>query len=138
MSEWKAKTVKEAKTSDGVVWRAQTTTAPDGSKFVGVRKFAVKKDGTEVVTKDGLSLVVTDGKVPVDTIRAIIDLLSVFVDSGASEESTFVLRHRVTGKDRAGLRSGKRELLTFPSVAAAKAYRDSHIDEPANWLVKRA
>lgn len=135
MAEWKAKTLKEVKTSDGVVWRAQITVAPDGRKFVGVRKFAVKKDKTEVVTKDGLSLIVQDGKVPVETIQAITNLLSVFSKSKATETATqFVLRNRTTGKFE---HKGKHEVLTFRSAAAARSYRDKHCEEPGVWLVKR-
>lgn len=79
-TEWKTKSLGEAATSDGVVWRSQISKAPDGRRFIGVRKFAVKKDGTEVVTRDGITLAMAnDGKVPVATLRAIIDLLGVFL-----------------------------------------------------------
>ena len=79
-TEWKTKSLGEVTTSDGVVWRSQISKAPDGRRFVGVRKFAVKKDGTEVVTRDGITLAMTDeGKVPVATLRAIIDLLGGFL-----------------------------------------------------------
>ena len=79
-SEWKTKSLGEAATSDGVVWRSQISKAPDRRRFIGVRKFAVKKDGTEVVTRDGITLAMTDeGKVPVATLRAIIDLLGGFL-----------------------------------------------------------
>jgi hypothetical protein len=55
MSEWKTKTIGEFKQSDSIVWRAQLSKSPDGKKFAGVRKFAVKKDGTEQITKDGVT-----------------------------------------------------------------------------------
>ena len=79
-SKWKTKSLGEASTSHGVIWRSQVSTAPDGRRFIGVRKFVVKKDGTEVVTGDGITLAMTDdGKVPVATLRAIIDLLGGFL-----------------------------------------------------------
>lgn len=136
MSEWKAKTLKEVRTSDGVVWRAQTTTAPDGRKFVGVRKFAVKKDGTELVTKDGLSLIVNDGKVPVETIRAIIDLLSGFTKPEKESASRFGLFNRTSGNPLRVLRQGVTKVRLFNSVEEARAYRAT-LAHPASWAIKR-
>ena len=55
MSDWKAETLKEWKQSPTSIWRAQLSTAPDGKKFLGIRKFAVKKDGTEQYTAAGFN-----------------------------------------------------------------------------------
>jgi hypothetical protein len=55
------------------IWRAQGSTAPDGKHFAGVRKFAVKADGTEQVTNAGLSFMVDDQLV--FNIDAVIAML---------------------------------------------------------------
>ena len=71
---WKIKTVSEF-TKGTTIWRAQLSVAPDGKKFRGIRKFAIKKDGSEVVTSTGISIPATDK----DEIRSIIKLLEALL-----------------------------------------------------------
>lgn len=75
MSEWKTKTLAEFKQSATIVWRAQVNKAPDGRQFAGIRKFAIKKDGKEQITKDGISFPYDAGTLP-ETLDGIIDLLT--------------------------------------------------------------
>lgn len=73
---WKTKTVAEFKT-DKVAYRSQLSIAPDGKKFRGVRKFIIKKDGKEAVTKDGLTFSADDKA----SILEVIKLLKSLVGS---------------------------------------------------------
>lgn len=58
---WKTKTVHEFKVEGtAAVWRSQISTAPDGKRFVGVRKYFVKKDGTERADRAGMSILLDD------------------------------------------------------------------------------
>jgi hypothetical protein len=57
------------------IWKSQKSIAPDGKKFVGLRKFVVKKDGSEQVTTSGLSVQVMEDKSHRAEIQALIDLL---------------------------------------------------------------
>lgn len=57
--EWSAKTIGEFKVAGtAAVWRSQVSTAPDGRKFAGVRKYFVKKDGTERADRAGFAVLV--------------------------------------------------------------------------------
>lgn len=55
-SAWRTKVVKEFKTSKSVVWRATLSISPDNKKFVGVRKYIKKADGTEIADRQGISI----------------------------------------------------------------------------------
>lgn len=56
-SEWKIKTVDEfAVPSTTQVWKTQVSTAPDGKRLLGIRKFAQKANGDLQVTSMGLSV----------------------------------------------------------------------------------
>ena len=61
------------------VWKAQKSIAPDGKKFVGIRKFVVKKDGTEQVTAAGISVAyIKDGSYKAE-VESLIRLLGNFI-----------------------------------------------------------
>ena len=57
---WTSETISESEQAGSVIWRAQISTAPDGKQFAGVRKYIVKRDGTELATKAGISLLVDE------------------------------------------------------------------------------
>lgn len=70
---WQSKTLSEVKVSDTQIWRAQQSISPDGDRFLGLRKFIVKKDGSEQITSTGFN-VPYDAKAKV-TLKAIESLL---------------------------------------------------------------
>lgn len=77
--EWKHKVVDAFDVSSSIKWKAQKSIAPDGTKFVGIRKFASKRDGTEVVTGTGISIPYTaDGKHKKE-LEGIVKLLKSFL-----------------------------------------------------------
>lgn len=61
------------------LWKAQKSIAPDGKKFVGIRKFVVKKDGTEQVTATGISVSYSKDGSHKAEIESLIRLLGHFV-----------------------------------------------------------
>lgn len=52
---WKTDTVGTLKIGKGVEWRTQFSTAPDGKEFVGIRKYVIKADGSEIADRAGFS-----------------------------------------------------------------------------------
>jgi hypothetical protein len=78
--EWKHRVVDEvAVEGTSVVWRAQQSIAPDGKKFVGIRKFAIKKDGTEQVTPTGISVAYDPKGAHKKEIEGVIRLLESLI-----------------------------------------------------------
>lgn len=53
--EWSHEVISEWKQSKTVLWRAQKSLTPDGKTIFGIRKFVVRANGDEVVTRDGIS-----------------------------------------------------------------------------------
>jgi len=152
---WKVKVVKEATSQTGAIWRAQLSTAPDGTRFVGVRKFAVKKDGTEVLTRDGLSFHL--GSTTVHDLELIVSLLNhLKMGTSKLQDSTpdsptpeaesvvkYVLWSPTLGGILVKVRNGKGVAdsqvkgvhKTFPTPGAAKAFREKHLGEDdTRWL----
>lgn len=134
--EWKTKILKEVTTSAGVKWRAQLSVAPDGTKFAGIRKIAVKKDGTEIVTRDGLTFKY-DAATIADEVDTITELLAslkggtVKVGKAPGSEKNFALAtpkgHLLTSRTEDGVgqvRAGKKPKL-FVTSSEAKAYRET-------------
>lgn len=74
--EWEHRVLGEYKASKSVVWRAQVSTAPDGKEFAGIRKFIVKADGTEIVGKDGFSVLYEEAPEAVPKLQELIGLLA--------------------------------------------------------------
>ena len=52
---WKTVTIATSK-NGATEWRAQISTAPDGKEFAGLRKYVIKKDGTEIADRAGFSV----------------------------------------------------------------------------------
>lgn len=78
--EWRHFVVgRAAVAGTSTTWKAQKSIAPDGKKFVGIRKFAIKKDGTEQVTSTGVSFAYTKEGAHKDEIKILIDLLKEFL-----------------------------------------------------------
>ena len=77
---WKHKVVDEVAVAGTTsVWKAQKSIAPDGKKFVGIRKFVIKKDGTEQVTNAGLSIAYESDSSHKKEIEALIRLMESFL-----------------------------------------------------------
>jgi hypothetical protein len=74
---WRTKTLAEWAPSETVTWKAQLSISPDDKKFRGVRKYVVKKDGTEIITKTGLSFL--QSETTKDEIREVITLLKSLI-----------------------------------------------------------
>lgn len=149
---WASRVLKEIQTSAGVKWKAQISTAPDGTQFAGIRKVAVKKDGTEVMTKDGLSFKY-DASTINDEVAQICDLLQALtggkikVQTPAKEKK--IALFNVAGDRLIGVSgtSGKvahtgngpwkGTVKLFDSVAEAVGYRLQHDLSPKAWKAKR-
>jgi hypothetical protein len=131
--EWKSKTLKEFKASEHTVWRAQISTAPDGKKFAGVRKYVIKRDGTEIADRAGISFPFEADTIG-DNVDALIELLQTLKGGTvrASSETEYVLvtqsgkfvKGRIKGKWQSteDLERAKR----FSSSTEAKAFRSTH------------
>lgn len=159
--EWKTKTLAEVTTSEGVKWRAQLSIAPDKTKFAGIRKIAVKKDGTEIVTRDGLTFkydastigdevdaitgllqALKGGKIKVKTTSKSVVLVSpkgdyligVRVDAHGKRQSGVKVIHTGQGPWKSKVQP---ERLVFDDAAAAKAFREKHDLDEANWRVRK-
>lgn len=78
--EWSAKTLAEFPVKGtAAVWRAQISTAPDGKRFAGIRKYFVKKDGTERADRAGLSFLI-DEESPTTTATALAKVANLLVE----------------------------------------------------------
>ena len=129
--EWKSKTLKEFKASEHTVWRAQISTAPDGKKFAGVRKYVLKRDGTEIADRAGISLPYEADTI-VDNVDSIVELLQTLKGGTVRADSEYVLvtpsgkfvKGRIKGKWQSteDLERAKR----FASSTEAKAFRSTH------------
>ena len=155
-AEWKSRILKEIQTSQGVKWRAQISTAPDGTQFAGIRKVAVKRDGTEVMTKDGLSFKY-DASTINDEVDLICDLLQALTGgkikvAAAAREGKIVLANskgdlligvlRPEGKvAHTGQGPWKSKVQPtqrlFKDVEAAKDYREKYGLSARDWKVRR-
>jgi hypothetical protein len=151
-SEWKSRTLKEVQTTPGVKWRAQISTAPDGTQFAGIRKVAIKKDGTEIMTKDGLSFKY-DGSTIKEEVDQICELLQALTGGRVkiqpkTEEKKIALFN--TNGDRliavssssgkvahTGNGKWKGTIKLFASAAEAAKYRDQHDLSTKDWKAKR-
>lgn len=153
--EWSSKTLLEKKTSGGVIWRAQISTAPDGKKFAGLRKVAVKKDGTEIPTRDGLTFLYNAASIG-DEVDLMVELLlalkggKVKVEEKPKHQFMLVNREgkklvdvKINGKRCMVLHTKNSTGMTrlFNSLAEAKGYREakflSHEEVSKDWLVKK-
>lgn len=56
---WKAKLLAE-KQIGARNWKVQQLTSPEGQKFLSLKAFGVKQDGTEYQTKQGITLLQED------------------------------------------------------------------------------
>lgn len=151
-SEWKSRTLKEIHTSAGVKWKAQISTAPDGTQFAGIRKVAIKKDGTEVMTKDGLSFKY-DGSTIKDEVDQICDLLQALTGGkikvkAQAKEKKFAL-FNASGDRLIGVSTSSGKVAhtgngpwkgivkLFASVADAVEYRNQHELSAKAWKAKQ-
>lgn len=71
---WTSVTLAEYAQSKAIVWRAQRSTSPDGKVFVGVRKYIVKADGTDMHTQAGFNIPEDEGSP--ELLKALASLLA--------------------------------------------------------------
>ena len=140
MSKWEVDVVKEVATSDHVVWKSQVSTAPDGTRFAGIRKFAIRNN-EEVVTKDGISLKIGDATA--DELLALSSLLVGLAGALSTKKDRIVLWSAVHKGALVKVRNGvgvssaqiKGEPKVFKTVKAAKLFREQHLsDDETRWL----
>lgn len=131
--EWTNTVLAVAKISDTIVWKLQESVSPTGVRFIGVRKYAVTKQG-EKSTKSGFS-------VPADSVAelaAIHELLSKIKLAPTTlwciaHQNKLYGRYMVNAK---GLPiAAKGVLRTFATKAEAQAFRDENLT-PA-WRVRK-
>ena len=46
--EWQSELIKKWKQSEHIEWRASKNTSPEGDEFIGVRKWILRSDGSEI------------------------------------------------------------------------------------------
>lgn len=79
-AEWKTHTVAEFKVpGTTAIWRTQTSKAPDGTEFAGLRKFAVKADGKIINTNAGFAIA-NDATAP-RLLRKLSKMLASMADT---------------------------------------------------------
>lgn len=61
-----------------ISWQTQISTAPDGSKLAGIRKFVTKKTGARVITNQGFSIVADE--ISPRLLRKLSKMLVVLAD----------------------------------------------------------
>lgn len=110
--EWSAETLAEfAVEGTSAVWRAQISTAPDGKRFAGLRKYTVKADGSERADRAGFSLLLEEDNL--DATSTLLGELSTLMSSLSS-----------------GLVSSNKKLKkTSPSVKTGKASTPLNLKE---------
>jgi len=84
--EWTHEVISEWKQSKTVVWRAQKSETPDGKTLMGIRKFIVKANGDEVVTRDGISFV-SDPQTLTEGVEGIIELLGDLIKANGGKKT---------------------------------------------------
>lgn len=110
--EWSTTTIKESKGSEHTVWRLQRSISPDGKKFIGVRKYAIKANGDEVVTRDGLSFLADSPEAVGHAVEGLKALAALF-DLGASVLSSKPSKPSTTTK-------GASKITNVKTVAGAE------------------
>lgn len=71
---WTSETLGEYAQSKALVWRAQRSTSPEGNTFVGVRKYIIKADGTDMHTQAGFNIPEDEGSP--ELLKALASLLA--------------------------------------------------------------
>lgn len=71
---WTSETLAEYEQSKALVWRAQRSVSPEGKTFVGVRKYIIKADGTDMHTQAGFNIPEDEGSP--ELLKALASLLA--------------------------------------------------------------
>ena len=75
---WETEHISEFKVEGtAAVWRSQISTSPDGKTFAGVRKYFVKKDGTERADRAGISVMIDETDLQA-TAKQLLQLEQLF------------------------------------------------------------
>ena len=117
--EWQTTTLAEWKASDSVIWRAQTSTSPDGKKFIGVRQY-IKTKAKEIPGKGGITLLNdVKGK------AALIELTKLFQSLSGSKKQT--------EKRLAASNSGEEGDALVEEKKPRKSKKAVEVEEPATF-----
>lgn len=82
---WTADTLAEFKQSAAIVWRAQRSTSPTGDTFIGVRRFRVDAEGTEMPDgRCGIQVKEEGGIAVLTKVHAILGKLLKSLEDGSS------------------------------------------------------
>jgi hypothetical protein len=81
--EWLTNTIAEWAPTKAVTWKAQFSTAPDGSQFVGIRQYVVTTKLGEIASKGGFSIKL-DEKAD-DALEAMQNMITALRNQVAEE-----------------------------------------------------
>jgi hypothetical protein len=132
--KWDTEVLKEWKQGEKAIWRAQKVVPPGGAPMVGIRKFILKRDGTETMTGQGI-LVPFDKEVN-EVLTALVDLLTICkaghrkLKEPEKDTTYYVLMHK-SGIGFGGVDAKGQRLRGLPkqfgTSAQAKAFREKEI-----------
>ena len=106
--EWLTNTIAEWAPSKAVSWRAQFSTAPDGSQFVGIRQYVLTAKLGEIAGKGGFSIKLDDKAD--DALEAIQNMITALREQVAEEvEGTTKPKKAVTKPARASSKKASTE-----------------------------
>lgn len=152
--EWARTLLKEVVLSNSEVWRAEKSTAPDGTEFVSIRRVLVKKDGS-VVYLNGVSAPVGDRAASLLAALRVLLPVASKANTSADEEPKSSGRYALAQGAKLLVnveytRKGgtlpvvvttaksERQPKTFAKASSAKAFREERLSqETKRWRIVR-
>lgn len=152
--EWARTLLKEVVLSNSEVWRAEKSTAPDGTEFVSIRRVLVKKDGS-VVYLNGVSAPVGDRAASLLAALRVLLPVASKANTSADEEpkssgryalaqgAKLLVNVEYTQKGGAlpvavTTAESERQPKTFAKASSAKAFREERLSqETKRWRIVR-
>ena len=153
--EWARTLLKEVVLSNSEVWRAEKSTAPDGTEFVSIRRVLVKKDGSVVYLKEGVTAQVgAKAETLFKALRVLLPIVTSANEDPAQEAPVYgryvlaqgsKLLVSVESPKKGGTKpvvvstaESERQAKTFAMASSAVAFRDEWLSqEPRRWRVAR-
>lgn len=153
--EWSRELLKEVVLSDTEVWRAEKSVAPDGTEFLSVRRVLIKKDGSVIYLKDGVTAQVGDkANTLFKALRVLLPIVTSANEDPAQEAPVYgryvlaqgsKLLVSVESPKKGGTKpvvvstaESERQAKTFAMASSAVAFRDEWLSqEPRRWRVAR-
>lgn len=113
---WVADTKDEfAVKGTAAVWRTQISTAPDGRRFAGIRKYFVRKDGTERADRAGLSIMI-DPENPTQSAEMVAKLGELLTNLAAFDFGSATKAKKPT---KVSAKAAEKAELDMPRVRKA-------------------